>query len=128
LDLDRPIAVVLTGVLHLLIDADDPTGANRIVTQLVDAVASESHVVISHLAGDIQPGDMAAIERQVNEESDEAWQFRGREEVGRFFAGLDLVDPGVVQADQWRPAIEPPPVLPQGVATSPVWAGVGRKP
>jgi hypothetical protein len=24
-------------------------------------------------------------------------------EVGRFFAGLELVDPGLVQVHQWRP-------------------------
>ena len=29
--------------------------------------------------------------------------FRTREQVSRFFSGLDLVDPGVVAIQDWRP-------------------------
>jgi hypothetical protein len=42
--------------------------------------------------------------------------------VARFFDGLALVEPGLVQASKWRPASE-------GEAASPaaLWAGVARK-
>ena len=48
--------------------------------------------------------------------------FRGRAEVARFFDGLDLVEPGMVRVQDWRPRTE-------AEATSPaaLWCGVGRK-
>jgi hypothetical protein len=42
--------------------------------------------------------------------------------VGRFFGGLDLVEPGLVQLHQWRPADGDP------VAPSSGYAAVARKP
>ncbi|MRT44775.1 SAM-dependent methyltransferase, partial [Xylella fastidiosa subsp. multiplex] len=48
---------------------------------------------------------------------------RTRDEVGRFFDGTELLDPGVVELPDWRPGPEdkPAPGLP-------MWCGVGRKP
>jgi hypothetical protein len=46
---------------------------------------------------------------------------RDQAEVTRFFDGLELVDPGIVQAQWWRPA---GPIADAEVA---VWCGVGRK-
>jgi S-adenosyl methyltransferase len=43
-------------------------------------------------------------------------------ECTRFFAGLELLEPGVVQPQQWRP--EPGAVGPPQVAA---WCGVARK-
>ena len=48
--------------------------------------------------------------------------FRPREQVARFFAGTDLVEPGLVTAEEWRPD----PGGAQG--TSSLWCAVGRKP
>ncbi len=51
---------------------------------------------------------------------------RSRDETARFFAGLDLVDPGVVPVLAWRPdADAEPPADPQSAY---YWAGIGRKP
>jgi hypothetical protein len=47
--------------------------------------------------------------------------FRTLDQVARFFAGLDLVRPGVVRAEEWRPD-------PGGAAgKSALWCAVGRK-
>jgi hypothetical protein len=127
LDLDEPVAVVLTGVLHLMLD-EEQTGPAGLVAEIVKALAGESHVVISHLACDIQPGEMTAIERQLNADTGESWQFRSHDQVRELFAGLDLVDPGVVQVDQWRRDPEDRPGREPGLPASPMWAGVGRKP
>jgi hypothetical protein len=52
---------------------------------------------------------------------------RTREEVARFFAGLDLVPPGIVPTPQWRPAaLQSGAVGDQG--DDPAYAAVGRKP
>jgi hypothetical protein len=42
--------------------------------------------------------------------------------VARFFAGLDMVEPGLVQMHEWRPAPGDP------VAPSSGYAGMARKP
>lgn len=128
LDFDQPVAVVLTGVLHLLPDTEDATDPDRIVSHLVDTLAAESHVVIAHLACDIHPAEMAEVERHFNETTAETWQFRNHDQVRGFFAGLDLVDPGMVQVDEWRPDDQPGPVWPPEGRTNPLWVGVGRKP
>ena len=62
LDLAAPVAVLLTGVLHW----SAMLRRSRIVAELVDAVVTESHVVVSHLARDVHPGEMDALRRQLN--------------------------------------------------------------
>jgi len=49
---------------------------------------------------------------------------RTRDEVARFFTGLDLVEPGLVQVHQWRP--DPDDFAPEGVFSN--HGAVGRKP
>ncbi|HET6950119.1 MAG TPA: SAM-dependent methyltransferase [Acidimicrobiales bacterium] len=126
LDFAQPVAVLLVGILHFFPDGDDdPYG---LVAGLLDAVPTESHLVVCHLACDIHPVEMREVERRFNKTTAETWQLRNRDEVRGFFAGLDLVDPGVVQVDQWRPDAGPAPVLPPEGRTNPLWVGVGRKP
>jgi hypothetical protein len=48
--------------------------------------------------------------------------FRDRARVSGFFAGLELVEPGLVQASKWRPASEI-----EAASPAALWAGVARK-
>jgi hypothetical protein len=50
---------------------------------------------------------------------------RDRAAITRFFDGLDLLDPGVVQPQQWRPDPEAGATAPAQVTA---WCGVARKP
>ena len=85
-------------ILHFFPDDTDPDG---IVRRLVDALPSGSHVVVSHLARDVL--DLDATYDRLNEATHETFVLRTHDEVSRFFAGLELLDPGVVLVDQWRP-------------------------
>jgi hypothetical protein len=49
---------------------------------------------------------------------------RGRAEMSRFFAGLQMVEPGLVSCSQWRPN----PDDPQAAVEVSQFCGVGRKP
>ena len=49
---------------------------------------------------------------------------RTREQAARFFAGLELVDPGLVQVHQWRPG--PGDSAPEGTVSA--HGAVARKP
>jgi S-adenosyl methyltransferase len=120
LDLGRPVAVLLLGILHFLSDDDE---AARIVGTLMDAVPAGSYLGICHLTADIYP-EMTELARRVNERQPHApLVLRDRTQVAGLFAGLDLVPPGVVQASKWRPdsGLE-------AAAPAALWAGLARKP
>jgi len=58
LDFGRPVALILTAILNLIPDQDEPY---QLVRQLVGALSPGSCVVISHAASDIGNGDMASM-------------------------------------------------------------------
>jgi hypothetical protein len=120
LDFDRPVALLLIGILHLIQDSERPY---EIVAELMDALPSGSYLGISHPALDILPGQEEA-QRRYNERVSTPQTLRTEPEVARFFVGLDLVPPGVVYVHNWRP--DPgDPVPPGGVSA---YGGVARKP
>jgi hypothetical protein len=123
LDFSRPIAVVLVAVLHLIGDADDPYG---IVARVIDAVPDGSYLALSHLTPDIRPEAMAELARRLNDASKETFVMRNRPQVGRFLDGLEIIEPGVVQLDEWRPN-QPQPVPSSGWVPS-LYGALGRKP
>jgi SAM-dependent methyltransferase len=120
LDFAEPVALMLLIILHLIPDSDDPYG---IVAALMRALPPGSYLVLSHPASDIRPAQMAEMTRRVNERmSGRGATMWDRAAVTRFFDGLDLLEPGVVQPQQWRP--EPGVVSPAQVTA---WCGVARK-
>ena len=105
LDFGQPVAVMLLGVLHLIQDGEDPWG---IVARLMAAMPPGSYLTISHPAIDIHQSQ-ANAQRVYNERVATPQTLRTREQVARFFAGLELVEPGLVQVHQWRPGPVTPP-------------------
>ncbi len=119
LDLSRPVAVLLLLVLHLIPDEDDPYA---IVRALMAAVPAGSFLVLTHPAADIEAESMAEMARRLNRLVAQKGTMRDNAQILRFFDGLELVDPGLVQPQHWRPA--------GPVHSAPVtaWSGVARKP
>ncbi|RFS83917.1 hypothetical protein D0T12_17085 [Actinomadura spongiicola] len=99
IDLSEPVAFLLVAALHLVKDEEDP---GSIVAALRDACAPGSHLVISHLTHETQPGKTAAIGRLYDRASSPAVA-RSQAEILRFFDGWDLLDPGLVYLPTWRP-------------------------
>lgn len=120
LDFSRPVAVMLIAVLHCVPDEDDPYG---IVARLVDAVPSGSYLAISHPANDIQAAEMAGMATRLNRLMAQKITPRSRADVTRFFEGLEVAEPGIVRAPEWRPDS---PAGASGVST--MWSGIARKP
>ena len=120
LDFRKPVAVMLLGILYLIADEEDPDG---IVGQLMAATAPGSYLLILHPASDIHADQAARAAGRYARRTGIAQTNRSRPEVARFFGGLELLEPGVVQANRWRPARDEDarPELSN-------WAGVGRKP
>ena len=120
LDLTRPTAVLLLGILHLIQDSEAPY---ELVSGLMDAMPSGSYLAISHPASDIHPGQ-AEAQRRYNERVSTPQTLRTRAGVSRFFDGLDLVPPGLVYVHAWRPG--PADIVPPGGVSA--YGGVARKP
>lgn len=121
LDLTKPVAIMLVGILHFVYDQDDPYG---IVSRLLDAVPAGSYLVVSHLASDIQPEEMAEMVSRARQSTPDGGVLRSHAEVLRFFDGLDLVEPGLVSVDRWRPGIA---TTTAGERTIPIYCGVARR-
>ncbi|HEY3652826.1 MAG TPA: SAM-dependent methyltransferase [Streptosporangiaceae bacterium] len=120
LDFGRPVAIILTAILHLIQDDEEPY---QLVRQLVGALAPGSYVVISHAAADIGNGDMASMTSRLNELMAQQTTPRNRAQVSQFFEGLDLVEPDLVRVPEWRPAMAI-----DAKAPGQMWAGVALKP
>ena len=121
LDFSQPVALMLLIILHLIPDAAEPA---KIVARLMNALPAGSYLVLAHPASDIRPKAMAEMTGRVNQRMRDAKAtMRTRAEVTSFFDGLELLAPGVVQPQQWRP--EPGSAAPADVTA---WCGVARKP
>jgi hypothetical protein len=121
LDFDRPIAVLLLVTLACMPDERDPHG---IMAELREALAPGSFLVVAHTT-DLYDGVVAACKR-LSESLQVPYVVRTDAEIERLLHGLELVEPGLVQIDQWRPdPDEPPPDDPLPV---PVLVAVGRRP
>ena len=118
LDLSQPAAVLLFGILHFFGDADDPLG---LVAQLMAPLPPGSCLALTHLASDLHSEELSETFNRLNSAMAESVTLRSRGEVAALLGGLDLVEPGVVQASHWRP--DPGTAVPE----SQMWCGLGRK-
>jgi SAM-dependent methyltransferase len=120
IDLAQPVGLVLVGVMHHLRDSDDP---RRVVATLVEALAPGSYLVLSQSTPDFDPPAMAAL-AAASEQGGIANVPRSLADTEAFFAGLELVEPGLVPMATWRPdpGAEPDP------RSVYAYGGVARKP
>jgi hypothetical protein len=120
LDFTKPVAITILALLHAIPDSDDPWA---IVGRLVDAVPSGSYLVISTIATDFLDQEaMQTIVDSWNSRGQQRLTWRTREQVARFFTGTELVEPGLVPVEAWRPE---PGTTEEGKSYG--WCGVGRK-
>jgi hypothetical protein len=127
IDLDRPVAVLLLAILHFIPDEQDPFG---IVARFRDRLPAGSYLAISHGTRDIpvrpdmsaeQMAEMGAKVERLYQLTTSSLVTRTRAEVERFFAGFELLEPGLVEIQRWRPDGHDS-LLPGGF-----YGGVGRR-
>ncbi len=80
-----------------------------------------SCLALTHLASDLHSAELSETFNRLNSAMAESVTLRSHDEVAALLGGLDLVEPGVVQATHWRPG--PGTAVPE----SQMWCGVGRK-
>jgi S-adenosyl methyltransferase len=119
LDFSQPVAVMLIAILHMIGGTDDPY---QIVARLVDAVPPGSYLALSHVASDILPPQATGVVERLNPLMDAPMTPRSQPDVMRFFDGLEMIEPGLVRVQQWRPDSEVEAKCPSNM-----WGGVARK-
>jgi O-methyltransferase involved in polyketide biosynthesis len=135
IDFNQPVALLLVAVLHFL--PDDV--AYDSVARLVRALAPGSFLVLSHATLPVEAAETDAMRedwRQRSQSTEAVYRqntttqlvMRPRPDVARFFEGLDLVEPGLVWTQHWRPAPTDPTDFADNPALSGVLAGVARVP
>jgi S-adenosyl methyltransferase len=127
IDFGQPIALLLMAILHFIPDDQDPYG---IVAQFRDALPAGSYLAISHGTRDIPErpdmspeamAEMGAKVERLYQLTTASLVTRTRAQVERFFDGFELLDPGLVEIQLWRPD-DGRSLLPGGF-----YGGVGRR-
>src|ERR1700761_1159218 len=121
LDFTEPVAVTMLMILHVIPDSDDP---QALVAQVMDAMPSGSYLAVSHLGSDLLDQEARqGFDNIVRRSAQQQYIGRSRAEMMEFFAGLDLVEPGLVRVEEWNPD---PDTAETGRST--LWCALGRKP
>jgi hypothetical protein len=95
---------------------------SRPVAIMLMAMLQHSYLALSHPASDIEAEAMGEMAQRLNKLMAEKVTFRGRAEVARFFDGLEMVEPGLVRVQEWRPSSEI-----EASSPAALWGGVGHK-
>jgi hypothetical protein len=121
LDFTQPVAVLLIAILHFVPDQDDPW---EIVSRFMGAMPPGSYLAVSHATPEsfIDPASRELLDKVYAETPSGGVAPRPKTEIERFFAGLEMTGPGLVNITAWHP--EPggdPP------ARTLFYGGAGRK-
>lgn len=102
IDLAKPVAVLFVAVLPFVTDEQDPAA---IVARFRERMVLGSHLAIVHASTNSDPEAMAQAERAFANTPNRPVP-RSREAILRYFDGFDLVEPGLVRMEHWRPDIQ----------------------
>lgn len=103
LDFDQPIALLLVAIMHFVAEDAEAFGS---VERLRSVLPKGSYLVLSHVTDDgqdLEEEDVRNVEEAYRRRATATGKMRKGTEIMRFFEGLDLVEPGLVWAPEWRP-------------------------
>ncbi|MFC0863259.1 SAM-dependent methyltransferase [Sphaerimonospora cavernae] len=103
IDFTRPFAVLLVAVLHFITDDEE---AARIVDQVREHLAPGCHLVLTHAYQSGRHESAVDSGKQVySGTSSGGVTTREVSHLESYFAGLDLLEPGIVPVQAWRPEV-----------------------
>jgi hypothetical protein len=103
LDLDRPLGVVMTGVMVFVGDHEDPAGMMKAYR---DSCAPGSYIALSHLTDErADPETKVQIHAMIEAYKGviEQLYVRDQSAIEALFEGMTLVGPGVTLMPDWQP-------------------------
>ncbi len=120
LDFTKPVAVTMLMILHVIPDSDDP---QALVAAVMDAMPPGSYLALSHLGSDLlDEKAKQGFENVVSRSAQQRYIGRTRDQLARFFTGMDVAEPGLVRVEEWHPDPDP-----GETGKSALWCGLGRK-
>jgi hypothetical protein len=124
LDFSQPVGLLFVMVLPYVPDEDDP---GRIISAYLDTMVPGSYLAISTTTQDGAPPGLRAQARAAQHLYDQVREpvfARTWDEIHAWFAGTELVAPGLVELPDWRPDPDeqPGPAAERTLA----YGGVGR--
>jgi hypothetical protein len=123
LDFDRPVGLLLVGVLDFV---GDDVDLPAVLARYRDRVVSGSHIVLTNFSVEGGLEDYQRTEQLYRDNTTIDFHPRSAAEVTELLAGFDLAEPGVVDISLWRPeAVED---LDEHPERSAAYVAVGRKP
>jgi hypothetical protein len=122
LDLSEPVAITLIAIMHHVADYNE---ALSIVGGLMEALPRGSYLVLSHSTNVINGARSDDAVAQWNKFGKPSVTLRSLDEIGGFFKGLDMLEPGLVSTTRWRPSVADIGELPDEVDQ---FCAVARKP
>lgn len=107
LDLDAPVAMLVTSVLHVRQPGPDGVDVGgSALARCRELLASGSYLVITHLTDDGVPehsrGQLAALKKLYDTQSSPLI-LRSAAEVRALFGDFELIEPGLSWTPQWHP-------------------------
>ncbi|HUK71849.1 MAG TPA: SAM-dependent methyltransferase [Streptosporangiaceae bacterium] len=128
IDFDEPVGFLITAVLHVVTDDLDPW---RLLARYLAALPSGSYLSLSHMTADKNPPRAVQAFLDVYATATQSGCFRTKEQVERFFDGLELVPPyegaapAICYAGEWG---ADDPALADSEGSRWLWCGVARRP
>jgi len=121
LDFDEPVALILMQVLGHVPNSDGDAQARSIIRRLMEALPPGSYLALNESADTNELNAKATS--LYNESGAVKYYLRDLEQIAGLFDGLEVMEPGVVPIQDWRPDPNP-------FGDSPdvgVWGGIARK-
>lgn len=120
IDLDRPVGLMVIGIMHFILPPDD----HRLVRRLLDPLPSGSYLAMTIGTADFAPEEVNRVAQEYREQG-MPFVLRDLPAATSFFDGLELQEPGVAQVHAWRPGPEQDGVDGGDIA---MYGAVARKP
>jgi S-adenosyl methyltransferase len=119
INFDEPVGVLLIAMTHFLRDDE----RDSVMSDLRKSLVPGSYLATTHVTVDEHSAEAVDGVEAVYRKTPTPIFFRTHQEIARFFDGFELVDPGLVTVDAWRPD----PADPAPDATRWLYGGVGRR-
>ncbi|WP_405086521.1 SAM-dependent methyltransferase [Microbispora sp. NBC_01389] len=125
IDFTRPFAVLLVSVLHFVTGDED---ADRITARIRERLTPGCHLVLSHIRTNDDVAEEVVLESKKVYAATSSGGLVGRpfKRIASFFDGLEILEPGLVPVQAWRPDV--PWDVPVDMGGTGIFGAVGRMP
>lgn len=104
LDFEQPVAILVLAILHFFRDDDQVAG---MLTALRDALPEGGYLAVSHAYTSYSEDEKVAESRRIyNKTAAGDLELRAPARLAGLVTGLELLDPGVVPVELWRPGYD----------------------